>query len=110
MADDKSLLPPLPVVRDHLTRNQRERSILRALFRLAVHATQKKSEPKPPTPRHEADGRGMVDGHAARCPTPPRGPNPIRCPPGWSRSQRPWTPWPPPPRLPHRRRRRRVAT
>lgn len=57
MADYESLLPPLPVIRDRLTRNQRERSILRALFRLAVRVSQDKSKPKTDTHSPETNRR-----------------------------------------------------
>ena len=57
MADDHELLPPLPLLRDRLTQNQRERSLLRALFRLAVRADQEKPPQTPHKPRHEAECR-----------------------------------------------------
>jgi hypothetical protein len=52
MADKVTdLLPSLPVIRDRLTENQRERQILQTLFKLAVHNTerQKDAKARPPT-------------------------------------------------------------
>jgi hypothetical protein len=43
---DRDLLPPIPVIADRLTRNQRERNLLRALFRLAVRASQDAMRPQ----------------------------------------------------------------
>jgi hypothetical protein len=39
MADATSLLPPIRVIHDHLTRNQRERRQLRTLLRLALEVS-----------------------------------------------------------------------
>jgi len=60
MADDRELLPPLPLIRDRLTRNQRERSLLRALFRLAVRASQDQPQPEPHVARPDADEREVA--------------------------------------------------
>ena len=60
MHDDEPLLPPLPVIRDRLTRNQRERNLLRALFRLALRAAEGQPRRKPDDPAHEADRRGVA--------------------------------------------------
>jgi hypothetical protein len=57
MPNNDSLLPPLPLIRDRLTRNQRERSLLRALFRLAVRAKKELTHDNAHEPRHEAAGR-----------------------------------------------------
>ncbi|MGP0069144.1 MAG: hypothetical protein ACLQGP_36785 [Isosphaeraceae bacterium] len=38
MFDDETLLPPLPVIQERLTRNQREEKRLRTLLRLAIEA------------------------------------------------------------------------
>ena len=59
MHDDEPLLPPLPVIRDRLTRNQRERNLLRALFRLALRAAEGQPNRKRDEPTHEADRRGV---------------------------------------------------
>ena len=55
MHDDDPLLPPLPVIRDRLTRNQRERSLLRALFRLAVRTAGDQPRRTPHEPLRQAD-------------------------------------------------------
>lgn len=34
--DSDTLLPPLPVIRERLSKNQRERRVLRAMLRLAL--------------------------------------------------------------------------
>jgi hypothetical protein len=59
MQNDESLIPPLSVIQDRLTRNQRERGLLRALFRLAIRATKDQGCHEAHEPR-EADGRGVV--------------------------------------------------
>jgi hypothetical protein len=59
VSDDESLLPPLPVIRDRLTRNQRERTVLRALFRLAVRADRDKPEANVSKHHPEADNQGV---------------------------------------------------
>lgn len=58
MHSDESLIPPLSVIRDRLARNQRERSLLRALFRLAIRATKDQSSPNVHEPRQDAERRG----------------------------------------------------
>lgn len=60
MHEDEPLLPPLPVIRDRLIRNQRERSLLRALFRLALRAAEGQPPRKPDNPAHEAERRGVT--------------------------------------------------
>jgi hypothetical protein len=57
MHNDESLIPPLSVIQDRLSRNQRERSLLRALFRLAIRATKNQPSHDVHEPRHEAEGR-----------------------------------------------------
>jgi hypothetical protein len=57
MHNDESLIPPLSVIQDRLTRNQRERSLLRALFRLAIRATKDQPSHEVHEPRQEAKRR-----------------------------------------------------
>ena len=60
MLNDESLFPPLPVIQERLTRNQRERSLLRALFRLALRAERDLPPWIAHEPRHEAAGKGAA--------------------------------------------------
>jgi hypothetical protein len=60
MPNDESLIPPLPVIQDRLTRNQRERSLLRALFRLALRTERDQPRHDAHEPHHEAGGRGVA--------------------------------------------------
>jgi hypothetical protein len=46
MSETASLLPPIGVIHERLTRNQRERAILRTLLKLSVRAEQEQ-ERKP---------------------------------------------------------------
>lgn len=59
MVDDDPVLPPLSVLKDRLSRNQRERDQLRTLFRLVLRTSGERADRKLPTPRYEADGRGV---------------------------------------------------
>jgi hypothetical protein len=54
MADETSLLPPVRVIHDHLTRNQRERRRLRTLLRLAIEVDDERRRQAPVTPQPEA--------------------------------------------------------
>jgi hypothetical protein len=53
MVDDVSLLPPLGVIHDRLTRNQQERRRLRTLLRLAIEVDGERRQRQ--VPRPEAD-------------------------------------------------------
>jgi hypothetical protein len=59
MADNDTLLPPISVISERLTRNQRERHLLRALFKLAVRAEKERTDKPSRVPGQEADGRGV---------------------------------------------------
>jgi len=48
MLDDATLLPPLPLIHERLTRNAKERSRLRTLLRLAVEARDDACKPLNP--------------------------------------------------------------
>jgi hypothetical protein len=54
MAEETSLLPPVRVIHDHLTRNQRERRRLRTLLRLAIEVDNERRRQPPPAPQPEA--------------------------------------------------------
>ena len=56
MADETSLLPPVRVIHDHLTRNQRERRRLRTLLRLAIEVDDERRRQAPVAPQPEAPG------------------------------------------------------
>jgi hypothetical protein len=56
MTDPKPLLPPAHVVHERLTRNQRERHILRTLLRLIVE-TDQDAERTPSQAGQQAPGR-----------------------------------------------------
>jgi hypothetical protein len=56
MTDPRPLLPPAHAVHEQLTRNQRDRHILRTLLRLIVEADQD-PERTPSEPRQTAPGR-----------------------------------------------------
>jgi hypothetical protein len=47
MLDDQTLLPPLAVIHERLTRNARERDRLRTLQRLIVQAREEGLDPDP---------------------------------------------------------------
>jgi predicted DNA-binding transcriptional regulator AlpA len=57
MSDDQKLIPPPPVIHERLTRNQRERGLLRALFFLAILATKVRPCHEAHEPRLALDGR-----------------------------------------------------
>jgi hypothetical protein len=44
MADDPSLIPPLPVIRERLARNRKEARLLRGLLRLSIKAAEDRAE------------------------------------------------------------------
>jgi hypothetical protein len=58
MSEHEKLIPPPPLLRDHLARNLRERRYLRALLRLSVKAAEdRRHEPDhEPRPEHAAQG------------------------------------------------------
>ncbi len=57
MPDCSSLLPPARVIHERLTRNQRERHLLRALLRLTLLDTDENVRQKSQNARYEAVGR-----------------------------------------------------
>jgi hypothetical protein len=60
MPSDEPLIPPLTVIQARLTKNQRERSLLRALFRLAVRVSKEHQVPDVQESSHEAERRGVA--------------------------------------------------
>jgi hypothetical protein len=47
MSDVSTLIPPADVIHERLTKNQRERKVLRDLLRLSVRATEVDLKPVP---------------------------------------------------------------
>lgn len=58
MSDETSLLPPIGLIHERLTRNERERRLLRTLQRLALreHEESGNSRHTAPAPRQPAAG------------------------------------------------------
>jgi hypothetical protein len=54
MTDEVSLLPPIRVINERLTRNERERRRLRTLLRLALEVNDERRRQVPTVPRPEA--------------------------------------------------------
>lgn len=60
MHQDEPLLPPLSVIQERLTRNQRERSLLRSLFRLAIRAAKDRRGQEPDRLDEQAERREVA--------------------------------------------------
>jgi hypothetical protein len=58
MSDCEQLLPPVHVIHARLTRNQRERRLLRTLLRLVMTEAESTRQTAS-QPRHEAAGKGV---------------------------------------------------
>jgi hypothetical protein len=59
MIDEASLLPPIRVINERLTRNQRERRRLRTLLRLALEVNDECRRRAPATPQPAAAREGV---------------------------------------------------
>ena len=56
MSDDKTLIPPPPVVRNRLAINIRERRMLRTLLRLSIQAAEYRREQETKDARSDRKG------------------------------------------------------
>jgi hypothetical protein len=59
MNEHEKLIPPPPLLREHLARNLRERRYLRALLRLSVKAAEDRRQESPALPRLEPTRQGV---------------------------------------------------
>lgn len=60
MTDDAPLLPPVRLIHERLTRNQRERQLLRTLLRLAIRNSEVQPYRSPGDPLRMANGQEGV--------------------------------------------------